>query len=96
MTQILGKKLHLSGLVLICITLFAMPCTIKGDHQANEKAGPFLVYNFGTSGMFAVFSAVLGALDYYEKGNFAGIKIDLCNGSYLDPEKRIQLVGLFF
>lgn len=36
--------------------------------------------------MFAEFCAVLGALDYYENGYHAGIKIDLCHGTYLDPE----------
>lgn len=36
--------------------------------------------------MFAVFGAVLGALDFYEKGTFKGIKIAFKGGVYSDPQ----------
>lgn len=58
----------------------------KKTSKENIQTKPILVYGFASSGMFAVFSAVLGALNFYEKGDYAGIKIHLLDGLYLDPE----------
>lgn len=64
--------------------------------EPKKTKGKFLIYDFGKSGMFAEFCAVLGALDYYEGGYHAGIKIDLCHGVYLDPEVGSNWWEYFF
>ncbi|MFV0339467.1 MAG: nodulation protein NodZ [Parachlamydiaceae bacterium] len=53
---------------------------------STEPNGKLLVYNTGNSGMFAVFSGVLGALNFYEQGEFQGIEIALEGGVYQDPK----------
>ena len=82
--------------LLICLAMHVKPLELYGDDLFTEKPGPYLVYSVAGSGMFAVFSAVLGALDYYEKGNYAGIKIELCDGYYLDPEMGPNWWEYFF
>ena len=48
------------------------------------------------SGFFAVFNSVLGALNFYEQGRYGGLKIDLNEGIYFDPEKGSNWWGYFF
>lgn len=72
------KKINLSilklGLILFCFPL-----------SAYDPNGPFLVIkNPHNSGMFAVFTSVLGALDMCETERYSGVKVEL-DGWYLDP-----------
>lgn len=67
--------------LLIYFILFIKPFALCSETQSKDS---FLVYKF-SSGMFATFSAVLGALYLYDIGYLAGIKIDMDNGTYLDP-----------
>lgn len=54
--------------------------------KPSIEEGSFLILNNPSdSGMFAVFNSVLGALKIYEQGHYAGLKIDLNSGRYLDP-----------
>lgn len=56
-------------------------------HSEQPKNNWFLVLNNPSdSGMFAIFGSVLGTLNFYERENFAGLKIDLNSGRYLDPQ----------
>ncbi len=49
------------------------------------QAGDFLILeNPSDSGMFAVFNSVLGALNLYEHGSYAGLTVNLNSGRYLD------------
>lgn len=73
-------------LLFLCVSAFVSPLRIYGE-EATAKTGPFLVNDYGWSGMFAAFSGVLGSLDVYESGNYAGIKIDMVGGVYLDPAR---------
>jgi hypothetical protein len=80
-------KLYRQSIVflLIYVSAFASPLNLLAQEDRNTP-GLFLVNDYGGSGMFAVFGGVLGSLEHYENGNFAGIKIDIREGSYLDPE----------
>ena len=90
-------KIHQKWIILLlCLVTFVKPLALYGKHHSRAKNGPFLVYDVGYFGMFAVFSAVLGALNFYEKKSYAGIKIDLCNGFYLDPERGPNWWNYFF
>lgn len=52
----------------------------------KADVGAFLILNDTLhSGFGAEFSAVLGALDFYEKGNYAGLRVEYSSGCYLDP-----------
>lgn len=46
--------------------------------------------------MFAVFSGVLGALNFYEQGDYQGIKIELEGGVYQDPRLGSNWWTYFF
>lgn len=48
------------------------------------------------SGFFAVFCSVIGVLDDYDKGKYAGVKIDFNSGLYLDPDKGPNWWEYFF
>jgi hypothetical protein len=63
---------------------------------STEPNGKFLIYNTGNSGMFAVFSGVLGALNFYEQGNYQGIHIALEGGVYQDPKLGSNWWTYFF
>lgn len=68
--------------IFLWLHLAANPLLAQEDVQK-----PFLVLNNPSdSGMFAIFTSVVGALNYYESGDFAGLEIDLNSGRYLDPE----------
>jgi len=57
----------------------------------------FLVLNNPSdSGMFSVFNSVLGALALYDQGKYAGLKVDLNSGRYLDPLKGPNWWEYFF
>ena len=66
------------SIFLLCLVSFNKPVALY------SATGPFLVYNH-SSGMFATFASILGALDFYEQGDYEGIKVDLDSGAYLDP-----------
>jgi hypothetical protein len=69
--------------ILLFIFFSAIPF-LQSDQ--NEYAGSFLITNDTLhSGLGAEFSAVLGSLNLYETGNYAGLKIDFNSGLYLDP-----------
>lgn len=73
----------LMGILLLCIFSASTPQKLI----AEPGAGPFLVLKDSQgSGMFAVFSSVLGALDYFDRGSFAGINVNFDTGCYIDPE----------
>lgn len=81
--------------VLLCLAITSASSYLQAASQANT--GPFLVLNNPSdSGMFAVFGSVLGALNFYENGSYAGLKIDLNSGRYLDPEKGPNWWEYFF
>lgn len=48
------------------------------------------------SGMFAMFAAVLGALDQYEKKQIEGMTVNFNRGLYLDPSKGPNWWEYFF
>ncbi len=67
------------------IRIIFILCLMTGRLPALHPGGPFLlVKNPHNSGMFAVFSSVLGALDMVEHGAFSGMRVKL-DGWYLDP-----------
>lgn len=81
--------------IFLTLLLFLSPIMAHCAEPIRTK-GKFLIYNRGGSGMFAEFCAVLGALEYYEKGPHEGIKIDLCHGYYLDPEHGTNWWNYYF
>jgi hypothetical protein len=73
--------------------LFFQICPVAGELEQ----GSFLVLNNPmNSGFFAVFNSVLGTLDAYEKGIYAGLEINLNTGLYLDPHKGTNWWTYFF
>jgi len=64
--------------------------------NAAAEPGSFLIEEYANSGMFAEFASVLGALDTYEKGQFAGLWINFTSGPYLDPERGPNWWEYFF
>ncbi len=64
---------------------------IKKDTSGRE----FLIYTH-SSGMFATMTSILGALNYYEQGKFAGIKVDLFEGAYWEPALGANWWNYFF
>jgi hypothetical protein len=84
------KRIVRSALTVIMLTtplqLFSEP-----------EAGSFLILNNPVNAGFgAVFSSVLSALNLYDQGNYAGIKIDLNSGIYLDSEHGPNWWEYFF
>jgi Nodulation protein Z (NodZ) len=74
----------------VLIHLFIFPL------MAFHAKGPCLIVNNPhNSGMFAVFSSVLGALDLYEREGFSGVQVNL-DGWYLDPVKGPNWWEYFF
>ena len=62
-----------------------------------HSQGPFIVTGVPLeSGMFALFTSVLGTLFLYEGGDYAGVKIDLNKGVYLDPQRGPNWWEYFF
>jgi len=60
--------------------------TSELNSQTNQNKETLLILNNPSdSGMFAIFRSVLGGINYYEQGNYAGFKVDLNSGRYLDP-----------
>lgn len=54
--------------------------------MGHADTGPLLITTETLySGFGAEFSAVVGSLHFYEQGNYAGLKVDLTSGLYLDP-----------
>jgi hypothetical protein len=68
-------------------------------YSLEGKKDQFLVVNvpkIGNIGFFALFNVVLGALDYYDKGGCAGIKIEMDWGEYVDPNQGPNWWEYFF
>lgn len=64
--------------------------------QTTEQK-PFIIVGSPIDcGFFAVFSSILSTLNLYDKGYYAGIKIDLNRGIYLDSEKGPNWWEYFF
>lgn len=82
--------------VFLCWVLFITPCNAHADSKKRNKGVYLVLNNPSDSGMFAVFMSVLGALNYYENGDFAGLKIDLNSGRYLDSEVGSNWWEYFF
>lgn len=53
--------------------------------STNPDKGSYLILNAAEVGFGATLSSVLSALDIYDQGGYAGIKIDLNSGFYIDP-----------
>lgn len=54
--------------------------------QLSERNSYLLTLPIYNPGMFSVFNTVIGALDYYDRGNISGLRIDFeTNGWYYDP-----------
>lgn len=82
---------------LIIFLLFVVSFLPFKVYSGDKNKGPYLVLNnVSDSGMFAVFFSVLGALDFYEQGNYAGLKIDFNTGRYLDPSRGPNWWEYFF
>lgn len=82
---------HIIAFLLIISTRFFSLTAMPNDSHTN------LVLKVPVdAGMFAVFTSVLGALDHFEKGYYAGIKIDLNSGRYLDPNVGPNWWNYFF
>lgn len=67
--------------------------------QVHIEKGSFITYDFTSvqlSGMFAVFSGILGALDYYDQGQFRGMRVNLDGGPYLDAAHGPNWWNYFF
>lgn len=76
-----GKMLRKIYALFLLLQLAVIPLI---SQEGIQK--PYLVLNNPSdSGMFAVFSSVVGALNVYESGDYAGLHIDLNSGRYLDP-----------
>lgn len=73
---------------LYFLILFLTTLSTKTSLHAVTRpdSGSYLVLNCAPTGLGAVFSSVLVALDIYDQGGYAGIKIDLNSGFYLDPD----------
>ena len=72
----------ISLLAVITYTIIIQTTLIANENQGDD----FLILNEALySGLGAEFSAVLGALDAYDKGEYTGIEIDLDSGIFLDP-----------
>lgn len=68
-----------------------------GKANSETTNQPNLVMNnICDSGFFATFSAVLGALDFYDKGYYDSLKIDFDTGRYLDTERGPNWWEYFF
>lgn len=84
------------NLILICLLCFISLYSFKLPAVSSDK-GPYLVLHVHEcSGFFAVFSSVISVLNFYETGNFSGLKIDLDGGLYLDTEKGPNWWEYFF
>lgn len=82
---------HLIAILLFLVFLHPL----KAFSETDQK--PFLVLNNPTNAGFgAVFSSVLGALHIYDQGGFAGIRVDLNSGIYLDPKHGPNWWNYFF
>ncbi len=89
------KTFAILGLLAIFL-LFAVVFRLNLNKLYIEKDS-FVVYeNAGTSGMFAMFSGILGALDYYDQGQLKGIRVDLNDGPYLDSAHGPNWWNYFF
>ena len=74
--------MNLTSVILnLCIS-FSLISEMKLKANSDE----FLILNDNLLfGFGAELGAVLGALDYYEKGNYAGLEVVYDTGLYLDP-----------
>lgn len=80
--------------IIVCFFSCVMPSRLCAEVDGK---GPFLIIsNPNDAGMFAVFATVIGAIHFYEQGNFAGLKVDLNSGRYLDPEIGLNWWEYFF
>jgi len=72
---------------ILFLTVISCATIIQATLIANEKPSRdfFILNETMNSGFGAEFSAVLGALDAYEKGKYAGLEIDLSSGLFFDP-----------
>jgi len=65
--------------------------------SVESNQGPFLVLNNPVNAGFgAIFSSVLSTLHIYDVGNYAGLKIDLNSGIYVDPQHGPNWWNYFF
>lgn len=72
--------------ILSMLTCLSIALSREASSQTINN-GPYLIIQDNmNSGMFATFSSVLAALDYYDKNTFEGFKVNLTSGIYLDPE----------
>lgn len=83
---------------LMMVSLFCLILSYSPPlYSQVKKKESFIILNCPVnSGFFAIFSSVLAALDMYDQGNYAGIKIDLNSGIYLEPERGSNWWEYFF
>lgn len=86
------KSSFISILSLLVLTCFSQPASA----QQPEPDSYLVVKNPHQSGFFATFASVLGALNMYDQGSYAGIKVTLDSQIYRDPKKGPNWWNYFF
>lgn len=86
-------KRKIFNLFFLSLILLKLPVHLFSE----EENKPFVILNNpSNSGFGAVFSSVIATLDMYDQGCYAGVKVDLNEGMYLDPNYGPNYWEYFF
>lgn len=87
--------IYLKKILFLCLILGLISAKGLPSQEISQNTN-LMIHDSLNIGMFATFSLVLATLHLYEEGNFAGVKVDLNSGFYLDPDRGPNWWEYFF